>query len=104
MIVFSFVFDLFFFFNDTGPTDIYTYGHTLSLHDARPISSPSSRRKPGSREGEASSKPDEIPAFAGMMHANSIPATSGSPPGRLWSAGSPRRSRDRKSTRLNSSH
>src|SRR3546814_16793954 len=28
----------FFFFTDTAPTDIYTYLHTLSLHDALPIS------------------------------------------------------------------
>src|SRR3546814_5361012 len=27
----------FFVFNDTATTEIYTYGHTLSLHDARPI-------------------------------------------------------------------
>src|SRR3546814_15603350 len=27
-----------FFFNDTATTVIYTYGHTLSLHDALPIS------------------------------------------------------------------
>src|SRR3546814_20816005 len=26
-----------FFFNDTATTEIYTYGHTLSLHDALPI-------------------------------------------------------------------
>src|SRR3546814_7843753 len=26
-----------FVFNDTATTEIYTYGHTLSLHDARPI-------------------------------------------------------------------
>src|SRR3546814_16448371 len=26
-----------FFFNDTATTDIYTYCHTLSLHDALPI-------------------------------------------------------------------
>src|SRR3546814_15229943 len=25
------------FFNDTATPEIYTYGHTLSLHDARPI-------------------------------------------------------------------
>src|SRR3546814_12462025 len=32
-------FDIFFvcFFNDTATTEIYTYGHTLSLHDALPI-------------------------------------------------------------------
>src|SRR3546814_15243227 len=29
-----------FFFNDTATTEIYTYGHTLSLHDALPSSSP----------------------------------------------------------------
>src|SRR3546814_19406073 len=29
----------FFFFNDTPTTEIYTYCHTLSLHDALPISS-----------------------------------------------------------------
>src|SRR3546814_4153490 len=28
---------LFFFCNDTATTEIYTYGHTLSLHDALPI-------------------------------------------------------------------
>src|SRR3546814_4582303 len=28
----------FFLFNDTATTEIYTYGHTRSLHDARPIS------------------------------------------------------------------
>src|SRR3546814_6616455 len=27
-----------FFFNDTANTEIYTFGHTLSLHDALPIS------------------------------------------------------------------
>src|SRR3546814_19820845 len=30
-----------FFFKDTATTEIYTYGHTLSLHDALPISSTS---------------------------------------------------------------
>src|SRR3546814_13247948 len=28
---------MFFFFNDTATTEIYTYVHTLSLHDALPI-------------------------------------------------------------------
>src|SRR3546814_16549733 len=31
----------FFCFNDTATTEIYTYCHTLSLHDALPISGPS---------------------------------------------------------------
>src|SRR5213594_1697994 len=30
----------FFFFNDTATTEIYTSVHTLSLHDALPISTP----------------------------------------------------------------
>src|SRR3546814_12285629 len=29
---------LYFFFKDTATTEIYTYGHTLSRHDALPIS------------------------------------------------------------------
>src|SRR3546814_7467060 len=31
------VFDVCFCFNETATTEIYTYGHTLSLHDALPI-------------------------------------------------------------------
>src|SRR3546814_19415478 len=34
----SFVVGVFVFCNDTATTEIYTYLHTLSLHDARPIS------------------------------------------------------------------
>src|SRR5437899_4534720 len=59
---------LFFFFNDTATTEIYT----LSLHDALPISPPAT---PISPEG---------------LHRSTSP----------W----PSPSRDRKSTRLNSSH
>src|SRR5687768_17751601 len=72
-----------FFFNDTATTEIYT----LSLHDALPIcrscdwSACPERRSPG---------PRSRPTAAGSTSARSaIPA---------------RRSRDRKSTRLNSSH
>src|SRR3546814_12311362 len=32
-----FMFTVFFVFNDTATTEIYTYCHTLSLHDALPI-------------------------------------------------------------------
>src|SRR3546814_9610261 len=32
------------FFNDTATTEIYTYGHTLSLHDALPSSSAAASR------------------------------------------------------------
>src|SRR5215469_18471762 len=65
-------FFLFFFFNDTATTEIYT----LSLHDALPIS--------------AIWKPPAAP----IARAWSSPADS---PG-------PSPTRDRKSTRLNSSH
>src|SRR3546814_19390886 len=34
---------LLFFFNDTATTEIYTYGHTLSLHGALPISAERAR-------------------------------------------------------------
>src|SRR3546814_4324539 len=33
------------FFNDTATTEIYTYLHTLSLHDALPICKQSARRR-----------------------------------------------------------
>src|SRR2546421_8874994 len=65
----------FFFFNDTATTEIYT----LSLHDALPISTPatSHRRSPSSARSTRSPS----------ASARSAPTT-----------------RDRKSTRLNSSH
>src|SRR2546422_6138622 len=70
---------LFFFFNDTATTEIYT----LSLHDALPISGRRARaarlRQRSVRRGPAA--PPAIPRPA-----------SATPPG------------DRKSTRLNSSH
>src|SRR3546814_8845815 len=39
---------LFFFFKDTATTEIYTYGHTLSLHEALPISVPRVHGRPRS--------------------------------------------------------
>src|SRR2546429_6572192 len=71
----------FFFFNDTATTEIYT----LSLHDALPISGGGSRRGPRPRPSGRSF------------------ASRASPP-RRQSGSSRRPSRDRKSTRLNSSH
>src|SRR2546421_11841502 len=68
----------FFFFNDTATTEIYT----LSLHDALPISSWPTCCAP------TSSGPPK-------------PPTRWSPPSSRWP---PTRGRDRKSTRLNSSH
>src|SRR3546814_14425155 len=40
---------LFFFFNATATTEIYTYGHTLSLHDALPISVEVDAEQPAAR-------------------------------------------------------
>src|SRR5881275_3731481 len=37
---------VFFFFNDTATTEIYTVPYTLSLHDALPISCRRRRRRP----------------------------------------------------------
>src|SRR5689334_23759347 len=71
-----------FFFNDTATTEIYT----LSLHDALPI-------LPTSWIG---------PSEAGSSSASW--STVDSPAFRNAVASSPRTTRDRKSTRLNSSH
>src|SRR2546426_9938898 len=74
---------IFFFFNDTATTEIYT----LSLHDALPISAPGGRRL-------------RVPHLAGHGRSHQVargPDLAAVRPG-------PPRSRDRKSTRLNSSH
>src|SRR2546430_13579524 len=72
----------FFFFNDTATTEIYT----LSLHDALPICS---RRAPHSSERLADGRRVEQPDHARLREVD--------PQGL-------RERRDRKSTRLNSSH
>src|SRR5439155_19724941 len=69
-------FSVFFFFNDTAPTEIYT----LSLHDALPISRL------------------HIPAALGAARIETRPVM------RVRSALGRVKQRDRKSTRLNSSH
>src|SRR2546426_9375323 len=73
---------IFFFFNDTATTEIYT----LSLHDALPIS-------PGRQKGQDGDR-DVLPYTAeGVAHGLVVVAA------RSW-----RLPGDRKSTRLNSSH
>src|SRR2546430_11969621 len=67
----------FFFFNDTATTEIYT----LSLHDALPILRNANARR----------------IWAGIIRRNASP-------GRFACPGPKNRGRDRKSTRLNSSH
>src|SRR2546430_16661343 len=74
----------FFFFNDTATTEIYT----LSLHDALPISAAADLHaavvpRPHAAHGAAGGR-----------------AAGGRPPAAPWAACG----RDRKSTRLNSSH
>src|SRR5256885_14891523 len=70
---------IFFFFNDTATTEIYT----LSLHDALPICSNTSRIFPSySRRPSGSSASADVFLFPSCI----------------------RFGRDRKSTRLNSSH
>src|SRR2546421_10200265 len=70
----------FFFFNDTATTEIYT----LSLHDALPIYSRDQSPAPRSRRGARSGPGAPVALVPGVGHQL--------------------RQRDRKSTRLNSSH
>src|SRR5256885_4735916 len=76
----------FFFFNDTATTEIYT----LSLHDALPISNHHSGSPPGGVESRS----------AATYRENAAPPSSTIAPIAMLG----RFSRDRKSTRLNSSH
>src|SRR3989442_11444709 len=83
--------DGFFFFNDTATTEIYT----LSLHDALPISARAPGRSVSCERRWQSRRGRTRRVRRGRLRA----------PGSL--AGRPRRTRrvrDRKSTRLNSSH
>src|SRR2546422_9751620 len=75
----------FFFFNDTATTEIYT----LSLHDALPISHVCRALRPH--------RAAVLPRARSTLPLSERRAPRGSRPSAL-------RSRDRKSTRLNSSH
>src|SRR5205085_7400964 len=90
-LVFLLLFIFLFFFNDTATTEIYT----LSLHDALPISD------------ERAFRPEDLDLRMGVLQvgANEPIADDvrrGQGFGRLWDDLLP--VRDRKSTRLNSSH
>src|SRR3712207_8176069 len=74
---------VYFFFNDTATTEIYT----LSLHDALPIS----RADP--RPGVPAWRADRLPGVSGRRARGRIPGDLCAQP-----------AADRKSTRLNSSH
>src|SRR5690349_24178929 len=79
------LFLLFFFFNDTAPTQIYT----LSLHDALPISQVQSLLRPRHLQLVVPNQTDRI-----ERRQKTHPGFSQRK----------RKPRDRKSTRLNSSH
>src|SRR3546814_19298982 len=97
--------------NDTATTEIYTYGHTLSLHGALPISPPwpppahgprrssacTGRRGPASSRSGTTRKTSSVPPPARLRRwcdASSVPWSSTSPNG---SPGTARRSSDRTS-------
>src|SRR5436190_11772695 len=80
--LFTHIFLFFFFFNDTATTEIYT----LSLHDALPIC--------GKTQCVHSRR---------LLRTYSQPVSSSTSSMSRW-VSSPKRWRDRKSTRLNSSH
>src|SRR3546814_12386454 len=91
----------FFFFHDTATTEIYTYCHTLSLHDALPISSIRAvMAGSGGNRGQA------------QYHARATRGGTGNRDAAAVQAGDRLGDRqpqatagaDRKSTRLNSSH
>src|SRR3712207_7115463 len=78
----------FFFFNDTATTEIYT----LSLHDALPISPGVGAHPAGTPVGVEQHLADRLVG----LHVHAHGAHRGADP--------PAHVRDRKSTRLNSSH
>src|SRR3712207_8036142 len=83
---------LFFFFNDTATTEIYT----LSLHDALPICQGGRRRHRGDVVEAEDDREDGQPGEAGDERQQE----EGEAPQRVVD----RQEQDRKSTRLNSSH
>src|SRR3546814_16306506 len=84
------------FLNDTATTEIYTYGHTLSLHDALPISTVTLTPFQTSACAREWRSGPSCRRYSRRWRA----------PGRGPRAGGPAAAgaRDRKSTRLNSSH
>src|SRR3712207_8910449 len=85
---------LFFFFNDTATTEIYT----LSLHDALPISPPSAKRPPVLRSSGLYIALSVRPALRGRLLTRELADVGVALAEQVRAAG------DRKSTRLNSSH
>src|SRR3546814_4745948 len=64
------LFFIFFFFIQTPTTEIYTYSHTLSLHDALPIPIAAARRQPPAR---SRAPPDRHPERIRAWHGTAQP-------------------------------
>src|SRR3546814_13544019 len=88
-------FVLCFFFNDTATTEIYTYLHTLSLHDALPIFV---------ERHDCAKQPARHTASRLFSCIHSSYFGHGGSQIRQFYVVSSRSNQDRKSTRLNSSH
>src|SRR3546814_20675780 len=105
----------FFFFNDTSTTESYTYGHTLSLHDALPIYVDSFGRGRADRDDFAFLERAQQLGLQRQRHLGHFIEQQGAAVRGAEKALAPRRragegallvaeQQDRKSTRLNSSH
>src|SRR5256885_12579189 len=90
---------LFFFFNDTATTEIYT----LSLHDALPIW-PRQRAGAGRRYHRRNDRRLSGDRGARRRRGQGVPQCLPSPGGAAVRRRARQLRRDRKSTRLNSSH
>src|SRR5256885_10818052 len=91
---------IFFFFNDTATTEIYT----LSLHDALPISTIRVGPITTTRSPEESHRTRAGPGFGDPMDSWCLVSIEISQYPSCGSTPSLSRPKDRKSTRLNSSH
>src|SRR3546814_19242777 len=102
MIVYSVRYGCIFVFNDTATTEIYTYGHTLSLHDALPIwaRGAGAQRLPAAGSRPAGAGGGRRDPAVGHDQYQRLPAPAGAGRGPAQAVAG----RDRKSTRLNSSH
>src|SRR3546814_20853164 len=94
---------LYVFFNGLSTTEIYTYWHTLSLNEALPICSVGSAAVEGVGENEVS-PPVRSPSIAASGSTVVTCAIAGASGESTASRAAAMAIRDRKSTRLNSSH
>src|SRR3546814_17931104 len=88
----------FFYLKDTATTEIYTYGHTLSLHDALPICSWNQQSAYGERKTARILTGTPIPVNTAKWSVISRTSVI------YLACGYFKQTLDRKSTRMNSSH